>query len=98
MAGYGDVLKRLRAEAHLTQAELAKRARVNREMVSRAEASGNVGVLNLQRMVVALNSSITDLFGGGRGVRGPQIPWSKLSPEQTAYLEKLIREMVQEGG
>ena len=87
MAGsYGSVIRGLREQRAWNQDDLAARAKVSRETVSRAENSGNVGVLYLYRFAHALKVDITAFFGGDEVAREKPPPsvWSRLGKEQRA--------------
>ena len=63
-----DTLWRLRAEAGLTQAEMARRLKVSRPTITRLEsASQNTTLATLSQVCRALRCEPGDLFKGGRG-------------------------------
>lgn len=91
MAGYGDVIKRLRRERGINnQAALAEAVGLDRETISRAENSGNVGILHLYRIADELGVKVSVFFGP---CSKRDIPswWVRLKPEQRIRVEKLAR-------
>lgn len=93
---YGDVIRRLRKERAWSQEELAENAQVGRELVVRAEQSGNVGVFMLQRMAHALDVEISAFFAA-KPTKPPNV-WGRLGREQRRdvlkYAYRLLGERV----
>jgi transcriptional regulator with XRE-family HTH domain len=60
---FGFAVKIRREELHLTQEDLADRARIHRTYLSDIErGSRNVSLINIERLAVALSLSLSDLF------------------------------------
>jgi len=60
---FGFAVKMRREELGLTQEDLADRAGIHRTYLSDIErGSRNVGMINLERIAVALTMSLSDLF------------------------------------
>lgn len=87
---YGAVIRQLRDARGWKQDDLAKRAKVSRETVSRAENGGNVGLFQLYRFAHAFRVDITVFFGGGPSVAEVKPPsvWNRLGKEQRADVER----------
>lgn len=94
---YGDVIRRLRKTREWNQDTLAEKAGIGRELVVRAEQSGNVGVFNLQRMAHALDVEISAFFGVKENAKPPSV-WGRLKKEQRRdvlkYAYRLLGERV----
>lgn len=91
MAGYGDAIKRLRKERGFTnQLSLAQVVGIDRETLSRAENSGNVGILTIYQIAEALGVKASVSFGRASSRDFPAW-WDKLSAEQRKKLERLAR-------
>lgn len=93
---YGDVIRRLRKEHEWSQEQFAERSQVGRELVVRAEQSGNVGVFMLQRMAHALNVDIS-VFFAAKPAKPPSV-WGRLKREERAevlrYAYRILGERV----
>ena len=87
---YGDVIRRLRRARRWSQTELVSRSKVSRETVSRAEASGNVGILLLQQIAHALDVDISALFDVAAPTSTAQPPavWDRLTREQREQVDR----------
>ncbi len=60
---FGQRLRELRRARHLSQEELAFRARLHRTYISSAErGQRNVSLVNLEKLATALEVDICDLF------------------------------------
>jgi len=98
---YGDVLRKERERQKLSQAEVAERAKVGRELVLRAEQSGNVGILLLYRIAHVLNIDIRIVGGGADAHEKPPSVWARLQREQRAevlrYAHRLLGERAPSG-
>jgi transcriptional regulator with XRE-family HTH domain len=73
----------------MSQPALAKKAHTNVETIVRAEQSGNVTVFKLLQIAEALETEISEFWCGEKKDAAPPSVWSRLNPEQRAYLEKL---------
>jgi transcriptional regulator with XRE-family HTH domain len=93
---YGETLRKERERLGLSQDELAKRAKVGRELVIRAEQSGNVGILLLCRIAHVLEIDVR-IVGVDEPEKAPSV-WSRLKREQRAevlrYAYRLLGERV----
>lgn len=91
---YGEVLRKERERLGLSQADVASSAKVGRELVVRAEQSGNVGALLLYRIANVLDVDIR--FIGSAAPEQPPAVWSRLKREQRAevlrYAYRLLGE------
>jgi len=91
---YGEALRKARESHGLSQEELAKRAKVGRELVVRAEQGGNVGILLLYRIAHVLDVDIM-IANGAAPEKTPSV-WSRLKREQRAevlrYAYRLLGE------
>lgn len=84
---YGNVIRRLRDARGWSQDDLVARTKISRETISRAENSGNVGVLFLQRIAHALDVDVSVFFGQESAPNPPTsiaTIWHRLSTEQRA--------------
>lgn len=91
---YGEVLRKERDRLGLSQAEIAGRAKVGRELVVRAEQSGSVSILKLYRIASALDIDIR--FVGSDAPEKPPSVWSRLKREQRAELMRYAYRMLGE--
>jgi transcriptional regulator with XRE-family HTH domain len=96
VAGYGDVIRRLRRDKGIkSQTELAAKVGLDRETISRAENSGNVGILHLYKIADELGVKVVTLFGHG-SKRDFPVWWWRLTTEQQKHLERLARAYLEE--
>ena len=94
---YGQAIRDLRLKRGWSLSELSAAGKVSYETLWRAEQSGNVGVLLLQRIAHALNVDISVFFGAAplRDEKPPAV-WGRLKPEQRAELERYAWRLVGE--
>jgi len=93
---YGNVIRKERERLGLSQDALAERAKVGRQLVIRAEQSGNVGILLLERIAQVLELHIR-ISGAAVDEKPPSV-WPRLKREQRAevlrYAYRLLGERV----
>jgi transcriptional regulator with XRE-family HTH domain len=62
----GDRIKELRKELELTQEALAFKAEVDKTYLNEVEnGKRNISVINLEKVILALNSTVKDFFSKG---------------------------------
>jgi transposase len=59
---FGAAVRQLREQAHITKAELQRRAGISNDTMHRLEAGDNVRIDSLERVATALNVSLARLF------------------------------------
>lgn len=63
---FGNRIRQLRLEMHLSQEELAEKAEVHRTYIGMIErAEKNITLCNIEKIASALNIRLTDLFDPG---------------------------------
>jgi transcriptional regulator with XRE-family HTH domain len=96
VAGYGEAIKRLRKERGLgNQLALAEKVGLNKETISRAENSENVGILHLYKIAMALGVRLTVSFGGEKKKSIPSW-WSKLNDAQKKNVSDLAKSYLEQ--